>query len=334
MNSVEVSYIASELRLIVGNYPVAGTAITVADPWGNNLGTVISGSKREWGEGGFEFFAKNPGEHYKVFVLGEEFDFHHRAGITMLSFSEPTYDDIVIDEEIAQFLTIDQSGVFAKLKKVEWLNPEEADGKHHIFVKVLDRNGDPVDGVEVSFWNGGMAKQFTMFKDGWSTSFPMYNVLGSYGVYVGKTSESDHISGLGLGTPEEPGIKHHTCFGLTFELQTEVGNRSPVAVLKYSIDGMTVSFDASDSYDPDGDELTYYWEFGDWLSEFSEKTTHRYDSPGTYIVTLTVSDPHGLIDGKTTEITISEDNGEDEENWRYNEIVKRLDLIIELLEAQ
>jgi len=54
-----------------------------------------------------------------------------------------------------------------------------------------------------------------------------------------------------------------------------------------------VDFDGSESYDPDGNLLTYKWSFGDgtttdWLN--SAKTTHSYTQAGDYTVTLSVSD--------------------------------------------
>jgi uncharacterized repeat protein (TIGR01451 family) len=54
-----------------------------------------------------------------------------------------------------------------------------------------------------------------------------------------------------------------------------------------------VIFDASGSYDPEGNILTYKWNFGDditteWLN--SAETTHSYTEPGEFTVTLSVSD--------------------------------------------
>ncbi len=58
--------------------------------------------------------------------------------------------------------------------------------------------------------------------------------------------------------------------------------------------GMNVKFSASKSRDPDGDVLTYSWDFDgtDGIGEDSGKLnpTHIYAEVGVYLVTLTVSD--------------------------------------------
>ena len=54
--------------------------------------------------------------------------------------------------------------------------------------------------------------------------------------------------------------------------------------------GEAVSFDGSDSDDPDGEIISYEWDFGDGTMGSGETTTHIYASEGTYIVTLTVTD--------------------------------------------
>ena len=72
---------------------------------------------------------------------------------------------------------------------------------------------------------------------------------------------------------------------------------------------LDVSFNASNSSDPNGDNLNYFWDFGDGNSGIGVSVTHQYTSQGTYTVTLTVSD--GLLDGTSTEeITVYEPGGD------------------------
>jgi hypothetical protein len=53
---------------------------------------------------------------------------------------------------------------------------------------------------------------------------------------------------------------------------------------------LSVAFDASDSYDPDGTVTSYRWSFGDGTSGSGMVATHIYAQPGTYMVQLTVED--------------------------------------------
>lgn len=84
---------------------------------------------------------------------------------------------------------------------------------------------------------------------------------------------------------------------------------SPKAIAK-KIDracARNVIFDASLSFDPDGEIVSYYWDFGDGENSgyiSSEKTTHFYKAPGMYTVTLTVTDNDGKTGTDSFEIEI------------------------------
>lgn len=74
-------------------------------------------------------------------------------------------------------------------------------------------------------------------------------------------------------------------------------NTPPSAVLNtvnVACTGAVVSFDATGSSDPDGDTLTYTWDFGDGTDkQTGAKVTHVYSKGGTYSVRLTVDDKKG-----------------------------------------
>ncbi|MGH7701196.1 MAG: PKD domain-containing protein [Gemmatimonadales bacterium] len=72
-------------------------------------------------------------------------------------------------------------------------------------------------------------------------------------------------------------------------------NGAPVAQISGAAagaEGAELVFSAAGSSDPDGDALTYVWNFGDGSAAVSGfSVTHRYADDGVYTVTLAVSDP-------------------------------------------
>ena len=73
-------------------------------------------------------------------------------------------------------------------------------------------------------------------------------------------------------------------------------------------EGQTITFDGSGSYSPDGDALTYTWDFNDGTPLVTTATpteTHAYHYDGTYVVTLTVNDGHGGIESNIDILTIN-----------------------------
>ncbi len=59
--------------------------------------------------------------------------------------------------------------------------------------------------------------------------------------------------------------------------------------------GGSIAFDASGSYDSDGTIVSYAWDFGDSATGSGVTISHMYASPGTYNVTLTVTDNGSYI---------------------------------------
>lgn len=68
---------------------------------------------------------------------------------------------------------------------------------------------------------------------------------------------------------------------------------------------LTVAFDGSGSTDPDGNPLSYTWNFGDSGAGGSGPTiSHTYAAAGTYNATLTVYDGHGGVGISTLTVTV------------------------------
>jgi PKD repeat protein len=79
-----------------------------------------------------------------------------------------------------------------------------------------------------------------------------------------------------------------------------VMNRPPVASFTETAESVNtdepITFDASDSSDPDGSIVAYSWDFGDGATGTGVSVQHAYSQDGTYIVTLTVTDDDGATD--------------------------------------
>ena len=86
------------------------------------------------------------------------------------------------------------------------------------------------------------------------------------------------------------------------------GARSPVAVAKSDKDSgpapLEVSFSSEGSDDPDGDDLTYEWDFGDGTPVSNEPNpTHSFTAAGQYTVRLLVTDTTGKSGSSTLVVT-------------------------------
>ncbi len=62
-----------------------------------------------------------------------------------------------------------------------------------------------------------------------------------------------------------------------------------------------VLFDGTKSSDPDGDPLTYSWDFGDGATEPGAKVFHTFVKPGKYVVRLKVNDSKGTVCSAATD---------------------------------
>ncbi|MEE9505856.1 MAG: PKD domain-containing protein, partial [Thermoplasmata archaeon] len=111
----------------------------------------------------------------------------------------------------------------------------------------------------------------------------------------------------------DPGNALAAVYSFTFT--TGIANEAPTADAgpdrTVNVDE-SMTFDGTGSSDPDaGDTLTYEWNFGDGSAlGTGAEPTHTYTEIGTYTVTLTVEDSHGLTHSDEMIVTVEEKDGD------------------------
>jgi PKD repeat protein/pimeloyl-ACP methyl ester carboxylesterase len=143
----------------------------------------------------------------------------------------------------------------------------------------------------------------------------MPGALGGVGVAPYQTFYKDLSASIGNGLV----VGAETTFSFTFERPEGttvsyavairgIRNNDPNGLIggPYSgQQGTPVTFDASNSTDPDGEALTFSWDFGDGSTGTGAKPQHAYSATGLFSVVVTVSDPRGAVVTRETQVPIS-----------------------------
>ncbi len=92
----------------------------------------------------------------------------------------------------------------------------------------------------------------------------------------------------------------------TIQLQ----DRIPVSIFSFTsgtiLTSVSVSFDGTASFDPDGTIVGYAWDFGDGSTGSGATPTHSYSIAGTYAAKLNVTDNSGSTQVSTQTVTITD----------------------------
>lgn len=95
---------------------------------------------------------------------------------------------------------------------------------------------------------------------------------------------------------------------ITVTVTAEGENQPPIALAEadlYEVAQLEdIQFTGADSYDPDGDYVTYSWDFGDGNTSDEAEPVHSFAATGTYTVNLTVTDADGDSDTASLEISV------------------------------
>jgi PKD repeat protein len=92
---------------------------------------------------------------------------------------------------------------------------------------------------------------------------------------------------------------------VTHSVSVTSADLPPTAAFTSSCTALACSFDGSGSSDPDGTVEAWSWTFGDGGTASEPSPSYTYDSPGSYSVTLKVTDDMGAINTLTQQVTVS-----------------------------
>lgn len=166
--------------------------------------------------------------------------------------------------------------------------PPTAVAEHTINHQLLS-----VDGTGSSDPEGSIAAFAWDFGDGNGSTDPAtQHTYSSAGTYT-----------VTLTVTDEAGATDSTSFDVV--AVTPPVNQAPAAQFDVALDGLGITLDASDSHDPDGQIGEYAWDFGDGSTGSGVAASHAYDTPGSYTVTLTVTDEDGAQASTSQDVTVS-----------------------------
>lgn len=145
----------------------------------------------------------------------------------------------------------------------------------------------------------------TMFVDGAQRS----RLAGT----MGNISNSREITIAGKGVCDQIVVTCDYFVGDIDYVRIEKGsggpaNVAPTAAFTPSCVGLICSFSGDESTDPDGAVQTYAWTFGDGGTGAFATPNHTYATPGTYAVSLTVTDDRNGTDTVSHDVVIAPAN--------------------------
>ena len=224
---------------------------------------------------------------------------------------------IDVSTKVTDTITIDNPGKDLILS-LKVMDSKGLNGEDFVVINVEPGNRPPVATITSPSNGGAYSEGSEISFNGMASSDPDNDVL-SYSWELGEvggptyTASREGMFEIELGegkysitlTVEDPdGESSSTTHSFT------VTNLPPIA--KFSSDANTafvgdeIEFSGEDSYDPEGDTLAFFWDFGDnnTCAPCSDSPKHSWSEAGTYTVTLTVKDDTEQEGATTKQIEI------------------------------
>ena len=184
---------------------------------------------------------------------------------------------------------------------------------------------DAKDGKLDLTWNSIISNPpidfYNIFRDGSLIDFVFTNSYRDVGLINGKSyyyqisavniygiegEKSDSVSGIPTITSPSGG-KTTSGGGIVIKNKLPVADASAGEPYVGFVDE-DILFNGSLSYDPDGDIISYHWNFGDGTVAEGSIVNHKYSEEGEYDVVLTVKDNNHATDKTQTKSIITKQN--------------------------
>jgi PKD repeat protein len=145
-----------------------------------------------------------------------------------------------------------------------------------------------------------------------ATSNPIGSLGASLNLSVSSGTYYLFVRGTGQGDPSTgyssyASLGAYAVNGLVVSSSDPIPPVAGIAATPSSGDTpLSVQFNASQSYDPDGTIVSYSWSFGDGTTGAGSMPVHTYSIAGSYTATVTVTDNSGLTANASMTISVTQ----------------------------
>ncbi len=190
-------------------------------------------------------------------------------------------------------------------------SPGDSSGENQAPTANFSTSPDPLVAGDTGTFNASGSSDPDGILTAYEWDFTSDGSWDATGEIVSHTFGDDGTNTVSLRVMDDNGMTTTTTAVVTVE-------HAPTPMFQYSPSnpdpGETITFNASNSSDPNGTIKTYEW---DWTSNNTYESTgrtatHSYSSEGNYTVTLRVTDNAGVTNTTTSIIQITSEEGQDQ----------------------